>query len=45
MAVDAYGLPIDFEIKGGEVHDCKVVPEFIKKPPTAGHTVADKGCE
>ena len=43
MAVDAYGLPIDFEITGGEVHDCKVAPEFIEKLPTAGHTVADKG--
>ena len=43
MAVDAYGLPIDFEITGGEVHDCKVALEFIEKLPTAGHTVADKG--
>ncbi|CAM4482532.1 MAG: IS5 family transposase ISPa67 [Legionella sp.] len=38
MAVDAHGLPIDFEITGGEVHDCKVAPEFIEKLP-----VADKG--
>jgi len=29
MAVDAYGLPIDFEITGGEVHDGKVAPEFL----------------
>lgn len=43
MAVDAYDLPIDFEIAGGEVHDCKVAPEFIEKLPTAGRTVADKG--
>lgn len=40
MAVDAYGLPIDFEITGGEVHDCKVAPEFIEKLPRAGHTIA-----
>ena len=31
MAVDAYGLPIDFELTGGEVHDCKNASEFIKK--------------
>ena len=43
MAVDAHGLPIDFEITGGEVHDCKIAPEFIEKLPNAGHTVADKG--
>lgn len=43
MAVDAHGLPIDFEITGGEVHDCKIAPEFIEKLPNAEHTVADKG--
>ena len=41
MAVDAHGLPIDFEITGGEVHDCKIAPEFIEKLPNAEHTVAD----
>ena len=35
MAVDAYGLPIDFEVTGGEVPDCKVAPEFIEKLPVA----------
>ena len=43
MAVDAHGLPIDFEITGGEVHDCKVAPEFIEKLPFSEHTIADKG--
>ncbi|KTD54643.1 ISSod6 transposase [Legionella sainthelensi] len=43
MAVDAHGLPIDFEITGGEVHGCKVAPEFIEKLPAAEHTIADKG--
>lgn len=43
MAVDAFGLPIDFEITGGEVHDCKVAPEFIAKLPVAEFTIADKG--
>ena len=43
MAVDACGLPIDFEITGGEVHDCKVAPEFFAKLPNADYMVADKG--
>jgi len=43
MAADAHGLPINFEITGGEVHDCKVAPEFIEKLPDADFTVADKG--
>jgi transposase len=47
MAVDACGLPIDFEITGGQVQDCKVAPEFVLKLPTADYTIADKGydCE
>lgn len=47
MAVDACGLPIDFDITGGEVHDCKVAPEFVLKLPAADYTIADKGydCE
>jgi len=43
MAVDAYGLPIEFDITGGEVHDCKAAPELIEKLPTAEFTIADKG--
>lgn len=43
MAVDAHGFPIGFEITGGEVHDCKVAPEFIEKLPNANFTIADKG--
>jgi len=43
MAVDAHGLPIAFEITGGEVHDCKIAPEFIEKLPAAPFTIADKG--
>ena len=43
MAVEAFGLPIDFEITGGEVHDCKVAPEFFSKLPDADHMIADKG--
>ena len=43
MASDAYGLPIDFIITGGEVHDSKVAPEFIAHLPDADYIVADKG--
>lgn len=43
MAVDAHGLPIDFQITGGEVHDCNVAPEFIEKLPFSEYTIADKG--
>jgi len=43
LAVEGFGLPIDFEITGGEVHDCKVAPEFIATLPTADFTIADKG--
>lgn len=38
MAVDACGYPIEFDLAGGEVHDCKV----IDKLPTSEHTIADK---
>jgi len=43
MAVDACGLPIEFKITGGEVHDCKCAPEFITKLPKADYTIADRG--
>lgn len=43
MAVDGFGLPIEFEITGGDVHDCKVAPELIEKLPVAMYTIADKG--
>ena len=43
MAVDAHGLPIEFDITGGEVHDCKVAPEFFAKLPNADYMIADKG--
>ncbi len=43
LAVDAYGFPIDFEITGGELHDCTAAPELIKKLPISDVVVADKG--
>ena len=39
IAVEACGLPIDFEITGGEVHDCKIAPEFFTKVMTVKNCV------
>lgn len=33
MAVDSYGLPIEFYITGGEVHDSKAAPRLIDMRP------------
>ncbi|MFO1259418.1 MAG: IS5 family transposase [Gammaproteobacteria bacterium] len=30
MAVDAYSFPIEFDLTGGEVHDCKAAPELMR---------------
>ena len=43
LAVDSYGLPIDFLLTGGEVHDSKAAPELIARLPDADFVVADKG--
>jgi transposase len=43
MAVDSFGLPIDFKITGGEAHDCKIASEFIMQLPISDYTIADKG--
>ena len=38
-----YGLPIEFTIIGGEVHDSSAASELIEKLPAAEAVVADKG--
>ena len=43
LVVDSYGLPIEFEITGGEVNDCSAAPGLIAKLPDAEVIVADKG--
>lgn len=43
LAVDAYGLPIEFEITGGCINDCTAAPALIDKLPAVGTVVADKG--
>ena len=43
LAVDGYGLPIDFDITGGDVNDCKAAPEIIARLPKTDVVIADKG--
>jgi hypothetical protein len=45
--VDNYGLPIDFPLTYGEVHDNKATLELIGHLPDADFVVVDKGydCE
>ncbi|MCP4988628.1 MAG: IS5 family transposase [Colwellia sp.] len=43
LAVDSYGLPIEFIITGGEVHDSKAANELIDLLPQADFIIADKG--
>jgi len=43
LAVDGYGLPVEYEITGGEVNDCSAAPDFIARLPDAEAIVADKG--
>jgi transposase len=31
LAVDNYGLPVEFEITGGEVNDCSAAPDLIAR--------------
>ena len=40
---DACGFPIEFDLTGGEVHDCKAAPALIHKLPASEHIIADKG--
>jgi transposase len=43
MVVDSYGLPIEFEITEGQVHDCKIAPEVVSRLTSFDYLVADKG--
>ena len=43
LAVDAYGLPVEFIITGGEVNDCTAAPELITQLESAEAVIADKG--
>lgn len=41
--MDAHGLPIEFEITGGQINDCTQAPALIAKHSAAETIVADKG--
>lgn len=43
LAVDGYGLPVEFEITGGEINDCSAAPDLITRLPDTKAIVADKG--
>ena len=43
MVVDACGLPLQFELTGGEVHDVKVAPTLLLEVPAANYMIADRG--
>ena len=43
LAVDSYGLPIEFTITGGQLHDSKAAKPLIEMLPYANHIIADKG--
>ena len=43
LAVDAHGLPVEFEVTGGQINDCSQAAALIAKLPTAQAIVADKG--
>ena len=43
LAVDSYGLPLHFELSGGQVHDIVHAEKLINKSPKSSYVVADKG--
>jgi len=45
LTVDSYGLPIEFTVTGGEIHDSTAASELIEPLPPAKAVVADKGSD
>tara|TARA_R110002072_G_scaffold296553_1_gene468533 strand:+ start:33502 stop:33819 length:318 start_codon:yes stop_codon:yes gene_type:complete len=43
MGVDAFGLPIKFEITGGQIHDSTAADSILEEIPAADYIIADKG--
>nr|MDT0252640.1 transposase [Endozoicomonas sp.] len=43
LSVDACGLPVAFEVTGGEVNDCTTAPVLLAKTPDAETVIGDKG--
>ncbi|WP_170235922.1 hypothetical protein [Colwellia demingiae] len=45
MAVDSYGLSIEFDITGDEIHDSKIAPEVVDKWLSSSYIVTVRGYE
>jgi transposase len=43
MVVDSFGLPIHFEITGGQVHDSKIAPQLVANIDKLEFVIGDKG--
>ena len=43
MIVESYGLPLEFELTGGEVHDVKIAPALLQRVSIGRHIIADRG--
>ena len=43
LAVDSGGLPIEFSVTGGEVHDVKEAPKLVALLPQSDFKIADRG--
>lgn len=41
--VDAFGLPIHFEITRGQLHDCKIAPQLVTKLKDVEYIIGDQG--
>ncbi len=43
VVVDGFGLPVYFEITGGQAHDSSAADSVLDHSPLSGSTIADKG--
>ena len=43
MAVDSCGMPIAFELTGGQINDSTAAPDLINSLPAGDYIIADKG--
>ena len=43
LAVDSFGLPVNFDITGGEVHDSRAAENLLNKLPKSEFIIADRG--
>lgn len=43
LAIDSYGLPVHYELSGGQVHDMACAKQLLDGSPPAESVIADKG--